>query len=439
MSLNCKGAMNRPNQEILVPDWLITSHYVNLVWTLCSRVFLCKYMSCVRLPCSISPSKCHLNRGVTKSGVNKSGSDCNKFGVSKQPIRTRYLGHVTGYYHPIRVQYFLIRLRVFGKREQTKKRGERKKGGRGGIPRKVGNEVTPCQRAQSVSGHLSSQLISVSFWHNKYKLKSVNFYFFTHLKSKYTDNEIKQPIRTRYLGHVTGYQPIRDQYFLIRSVPALEPTLALLRVFGKREQTKKRGERKKGGRGGIPRKVGNEVTPCQRAQSVRCLRYQQERDEGAVGGGEVKHASQEPTDTCKQPIGTRYLGHVSGYQPIRDQYFLIRSVPVGSHAATSYDSVETCPRVGLYPRSQEPTDTCKQPIGTRYLGYVSGYQPIRDQYFLIRLVPVGSHAATSYDSVETIRVETCLRSDKRGSLINTGVWDDLVGNASSTATWRKKE
>eukprot|EP00116_Pleurobrachia_bachei_P011208 sb/3471470/ len=30
---------------------------------------------------------------------------------------------------------------------------------------------------------------------------------------------IKVPIRTRYLGHVTGNQPIRDQYFLIRSVP----------------------------------------------------------------------------------------------------------------------------------------------------------------------------------------------------------------------------
>eukprot|EP00116_Pleurobrachia_bachei_P014614 sb/3474876/ len=29
----------------------------------------------------------------------------------------------------------------------------------------------------------------------------------------------KQPIRTPYLGHVTGYQPIRDQYFLIWSVP----------------------------------------------------------------------------------------------------------------------------------------------------------------------------------------------------------------------------
>eukprot|EP00116_Pleurobrachia_bachei_P011412 sb/3471674/ len=34
-------------------------------------------------------------------------------------------------------------------------------------------------------------------------------------------NRPKQlPIRTRYLGHVTSYQPIRDQYFLIRSVPA---------------------------------------------------------------------------------------------------------------------------------------------------------------------------------------------------------------------------
>ena len=35
---------------------------------------------------------------------------------------------------------------------------------------------------------------------------------------------------------------------------------------------------------------------------------------------------QEPTDTSKQPTITRYLGHVTGYQPIRDQYFLIRSV-----------------------------------------------------------------------------------------------------------------
>eukprot|EP00116_Pleurobrachia_bachei_P016810 sb/3477072/ len=35
----------------------------------------------------------------------------------------------------------------------------------------------------------------------------------------------------------------------------------------------------------------------------------------------------EPTETSKQPIRTCYLDHVTGYQPIRDQYFLIQSVP----------------------------------------------------------------------------------------------------------------
>eukprot|EP00116_Pleurobrachia_bachei_P012049 sb/3472311/ len=31
----------------------------------------------------------------------------------------------------------------------------------------------------------------------------------------------KQPTRIRYLGHVTGYQPIREQYFRIRSDPTI--------------------------------------------------------------------------------------------------------------------------------------------------------------------------------------------------------------------------
>eukprot|EP00116_Pleurobrachia_bachei_P016531 sb/3476793/ len=35
----------------------------------------------------------------------------------------------------------------------------------------------------------------------------------------------------------------------------------------------------------------------------------------------------KPTETIEQPIRTRYLGHVTGFQPIRDQYFLIWSVP----------------------------------------------------------------------------------------------------------------
>ena len=33
--------------------------------------------------------------------------------------------------------------------------------------------------------------------------------------------EPTESISARYLGHVTGYQPIRDQYFMVRSFPAL--------------------------------------------------------------------------------------------------------------------------------------------------------------------------------------------------------------------------
>eukprot|EP00116_Pleurobrachia_bachei_P001816 sb/3462078/ len=52
---------------------------------------------------------------------------------------------------------------------------------------------------------------------------------------------------------------------------------------------------------------------------------------GVAGGGwrslPLRNLEQKPTETSKQPIRTRYLGHLTGYQPIRDQYFLIRSVP----------------------------------------------------------------------------------------------------------------
>ena len=35
---------------------------------------------------------------------------------------------------------------------------------------------------------------------------------------------------------------------------------------------------------------------------------------------------QQPTGSSKQPIRTRYLSHVTGYQPIRDQYVFPYSV-----------------------------------------------------------------------------------------------------------------
>eukprot|EP00116_Pleurobrachia_bachei_P002578 sb/3462840/ len=140
----------------------------------------------------------------------------------------------------------------------------------------------------------------------------------------------KQPIRAHYLVHVIGYQPIRDQYFLIRSVPDDEPN-----------ETSKQ--------------------PIRAHYLVHVIGYQPIRDQYFL----IRSVpDDEPNETSKQPIRAHYLVHVIGYQPIRDQYFLIRSVP-----------------------DDEPNETSKQPIRAHYLVHVIGYQPIRDQYFLIRSVP----------------------------------------------------
>ena len=48
---------------------------------------------------------------------------------------------------------------------------------------------------------------------------------------------------------------------------------------------------------------------------------------------------QRPTESSKQPIRNRYLGHVTGYKPIRDQYFQIRSVPASQHHHTISESI----------------------------------------------------------------------------------------------------
>ena len=44
----------------------------------------------------------------------------------------------------------------------------------------------------------------------------------------------------------------------------------------------------------------------------------------------------QPTGPSKQRIRARYLGHVTGYYPISDQYFLIRSVPAGNITALQH-------------------------------------------------------------------------------------------------------
>ena len=60
-----------------------------------------------------------------------------------------------------------------------------------------------------------------------------------------------------------------------------------------------------------------------------CIFKKIRNEKGVVDGRGREIAAlidQRPTETSKQQIRARYLGHVTGYQPIRDQYFMVRSV-----------------------------------------------------------------------------------------------------------------
>eukprot|EP00116_Pleurobrachia_bachei_P000562 sb/3460824/ len=173
-------------------------------------------------------------------------------------------------------------------------------------------------------------------------------------------------------GHVTGYQPIRDKYFLNPAAPLAHLSRMMLSQF---------------------------------------LR-----------------------DRIKQPIRTRYLGHLTGHQPIRDQleltyFFSSCDTPGNAHEDGNTSNNETynkgrvkspyfryvvgysemfmylqnragsrdllSPNQGPVFPNISPVKLClvcftagmvcctgcspgKQPIRTRYLGHVTGYQPIRD-------------------------------------------------------------
>eukprot|EP00116_Pleurobrachia_bachei_P008018 sb/3468280/ len=182
----------------------------------------------------------------------------------------------------------------------------------------------------------------------------------------------KQPIRTRYLGHVSpGYQSIRDQY------PTRISRFGRFIVYSKLH---------------IP-----------------------------------IFKKTEPTVTSKQPIRTHYLGHVTSYQPIRDQYLIthiwegnqgsVDQLPLGNishrithanlpvnfthsltrkqHTPTQVNIVTACPNMECRNQPKQVNNQSvfpdsvgswklviarsEQPIRTRYLGHVTGYQPIRDQ------------------------------------------------------------
>eukprot|EP00116_Pleurobrachia_bachei_P007723 sb/3467985/ len=125
-----------------------------------------------------------------------------------------------------------------------------------------------------------------------------------------------------------------------------------------------------------------------------------------VGASKSRLYLQEPTETSKQPIRTRCLGHMTGYQLIESgtsisrfdrflyifnpglssrDWLLANQRPVfpdsvGSRSIflTPDSCIRLCPdhhpRILVY--LQEPTETSKQPIRTRCLGHMTGYQLI---------------------------------------------------------------
>eukprot|EP00116_Pleurobrachia_bachei_P007089 sb/3467351/ len=121
----------------------------------------------------------------------------------------------------------------------------------------------------------------------------------------------KQPIRTRYLDHVTGYQPIRDQYFLpltqyIHSGYALGVYVVAREPAGRIEF--------------IILKTRPQGFNLYVSLFLETGINSEKHNLSLMAAQIMLNCSKEPTDTNKQPIRTRYLGHKTSYQPIMDQY-----------------------------------------------------------------------------------------------------------------------
>eukprot|EP00116_Pleurobrachia_bachei_P006883 sb/3467145/ len=128
----------------------------------------------------------------------------------------------------------------------------------------------------------------------------------------------KQPMRTRYLGHVTGYQPIRYQYFLhpILTSTVIKVLSDIIKIMGAVSGSHHPINRS--GEGHSQEKMG--ISGLYLDTMLSLLIHQSRRSipsRTCMGGGFI--IDQELTETSKQPIRTRQLGHVTGYQPIRDQ------------------------------------------------------------------------------------------------------------------------
>eukprot|EP00116_Pleurobrachia_bachei_P005491 sb/3465753/ len=143
--------------------------------------------------------------------------------------------------------------------------------------------------------------------------------------------------------------------------------------------------------------------------------------------------TQEPTDTSKRQIRTRYLGHMTGYQPIRYHVCCLLSVKFVVFTIRCRNQRVYIIRPHLLFAFMEFR------FGTRYLGHVTGYQPIRDHYFLIVILSkllyyynISTYLATKHVSYKITRYLGHVTADWLSA--NQGpVFPDSVGTTGSGA------
>eukprot|EP00116_Pleurobrachia_bachei_P008590 sb/3468852/ len=179
----------------------------------------------------------------------------------------------------------------------------------------------------------------------------------------------KQPIRTRYLGHVSGYQPIRDQYFLIRSVPVGYSLTSNLRLCAALSCSKR-----------IVICSSSPLTTSRDATSpiIMCLFCRERKLLGFIWFYRALYMDYgHYLGELKAFVNVGKYFHPHSRVFIQVRYFLIGwEWEIGILAVSNQIIIATY---------QEPTKISKQPIRTRYLDHVTGYQPMGG---LIRSVPV---------------------------------------------------
>eukprot|EP00116_Pleurobrachia_bachei_P004192 sb/3464454/ len=215
--------------EILVPDWLITSHSdpdlpgPDLPLDLAEKVCTCISVSeslnrdLTTLMTLRKSSTTYYRRNFPKAShcvaLRHKASYCVpllSFPLPQQPISTRYLGHVTGY-QSIRDLYYKV-----------------------GSTSGVSFLLFPAPPPSTLPLAHSIHSLQISFLFNlnlaPRHLKNPFLYPLAALSciaayrvSNTTNIKLisfplpQQPISTRYLGHVTGYQSIRDLYYKVGS------------------------------------------------------------------------------------------------------------------------------------------------------------------------------------------------------------------------------